>query len=235
MFKVTPQGIVTAKSGTIGGATIQSDSIRASNDNWWIASNGSASFKNVYINGVQNGSQFGSVNYNNGTTWGNFSGASYFGSNVGSPFGGTCVTHIQSISADYIKAKYIEAIRADISDLYAKDAEIENLVATKASIEQLNVVDANIRSLVATKASISDLDAATARIGKLEAKKITVSDLNVSGSINGHDVKWRTLSYVSKVDLHSDTTTINGKTVLTNLTSIGYTLRHLYILADEYG
>ena len=235
VFKVTPQGIVTAKSGTIGGATIQSDSIRASNDNWWIASNGSASFKNVYINGVQNGSQFGSVNYNNGTTWGNFSGASYFGSNVGSPFGGTCVTHIQSISADYIKAKYIEAIRADISDLYAKDAEIENLVATKASIEQLNVVDANIRSLVATKASISDLDAATARIGKLEAKKITVSDLNVSGSINGHDVKWRTLSYVSKVDLHSDTTTINGKTVLTNLTSIGYTLRHLYILADEYG
>ena len=66
-------------------------------------------------------------------------------------------------------------------------------------------------------------------------EKITVSDLNVSGSINGHDVKWRTLSYVSKVDLHSDTTTINGKTVLTNLTSIGYTLRHLYILADEYG
>ena len=214
-YLVRQNGYIHAEYGDIGGATIRNDSIRASNDNWWIASNGSASFKDVHVSGVQSGSNFGSVNYSNGTTWGNFSGASYFGSNVGSPFGGTCINHIQSISADYIQANYLDAINANIENLRTKDAEIENLVATKASIE--------------------DLDAATARIGKLEAKKITVSDLNVSGSINGHDVKWRTLSYVSGVDLHKDTTTINGQIVLTNLTSIGYALRHLYILADDYG
>ena len=152
VFKVTPQGYVTAKSGTIGGATIQSDSIRASNGNWWINSNGQASFEDVYINNVRNGSYFGSVGYNDGITWGNFGGSSYFGSNVGSPFGGTCVTHIQSIAADYIKVNYLDAMNADIGNLQVENAKIQELVAKKADIESLNAY-----RLKATKITAEEL------------------------------------------------------------------------------
>lgn len=200
VLKFEPNGDITALRGNIGGAIIESNGIRSSNNNWWIRSDGSSSFTDTYINNVKNGSHFGSVGYSGGTTWGSFGGSSYFGSSASNPFSGTTIPHIQTIAADYIKVKYLNAIDAEIRNLWAETAEIENLVATKASIEQLNAVDANIRSLVATKASISDLDAAVARIGKLESKKISVGDLNVSGSLNGHDISWRQVQYVKSIE-----------------------------------
>ena len=200
VLKFEPNGNITALRGNIGGAIIESNGIRSSNNNWWIRSDGSSSFTDTYINNVKNGSHFGSVGYSGGTTWGSFGGSSYFGSSASNPFSGTTIPHIQTIAADYIKVKYLNAIDAEIRNLWTETAEIENLVATKASIEQLNAVDANIRSLVATKASISDLDAAVARIGKLESKKISVGDLNVSGSLNGHDISWRQVQYVKSIE-----------------------------------
>ncbi len=185
VFKVTPQGVVTAKSGTIGGATIQSDSIRASNNNWWINSNGQASFEDVYISGVRNNSNFGSIGYNNGVTWGSFGGSSYFGSNVGSPFSGTCISHIQSISANYIRVNYLDAMNADIGSLKAKDAEIENLVAKKADIESLNAY-------------------------RLKADKISVNEL-LAGNVNGHNVDWYKVPICHYVGEDYSNETINGQ------------------------
>lgn len=240
VLKLEPNGDITALRGNIGGAIIESNGIRSSNNNWWIRSDGSSSFTDTYINNVRNGSHFGSVGYSGGTTWGSFGGSSYFGSSAVNPFSGTTITHIQTIAADYIKVNYLDAINANISNLYAKDAEIENLVATKASIDQLNTVDANIRNLVATKASVSDLDAAVARIGKLESKKISVGDLNVSGSMNGHDVSWRQISYVKSVEYeHPSVVTsvdFNAKTVDKNTITSIYSVSNgvLYILCGAW-
>lgn len=117
LFKVTEAGYLTAKSGEIGGAVISSNSIHAGNNNWSIDSNGYAMFKNVSITGVQSGSSFGSIGYNGTTTWGNFNGSSYFGSTVTNPFSGTCVTHIENLSANYIRTNYLEAMEARIDTI----------------------------------------------------------------------------------------------------------------------
>lgn len=150
VFTVTPQGALTAKSGTIGGAFISADSIRASNNNWWINANGSASFKNVFVSGVQNGSSFGGLNYAGGITSGNFNGNSYFGSSAANPFTGTTIPHIQTIAADYIRVNYLDTINAKIGGLQAKDAEIMDLVSTKADIEELDALKATVDTIEAT-------------------------------------------------------------------------------------
>lgn len=150
VFAVTSQGVLTAKSGTIGGATISADSIRASNNNWWINANGTASFKNVFVSGVQSGSSFGSLNYAGGITSGNFNGNSYFGSNAVNPFTGTTIPHIQTIAADYIKENYLNAINTSIRNLQYRDAEILEIVDTKASIEELEATVDAIRETYIT-------------------------------------------------------------------------------------
>lgn len=184
-FKVDSEGNLTATSGTIGGVNIRNDGLNASNDNWRINSDGSATFRDIFITGVKNDSNFGSVGYKDGITFGKFGGDSYFGSNVGSPFSGTCVTHIQSISADYIKANYLDAINANIDNLWAETANINNLVATKASIESLN--------------------AATARISTIESNYITAKDITVAnlktGTVNGYGVSWDKHQFVTSVSL----------------------------------
>ena len=156
-FSVDQLGNLTAKTGTIGGIKIGENKIYSDNDNFTITSGGQATFKHVFITGVQGGSSFGSVGFDGTTTWGSFGGGSYFGSNVGSPFLGTCVSHIKSISADYIYGKYIEGINA------------------------------NIGSLQTTTATITgNLNAAVARIGSLEADTATVKGniTTINGNIN---------------------------------------------------
>lgn len=167
-FLVLNTGYIHAESGEIGGATIRSDSLRASNDNWWISSDGSASFKNVFISGVNNGSTFGSIGYNNGITFGNFSGASLFGSNISNPFSGTTIPQIQElavgeITADRIKARALEAgfITSD--------------------------------TISATYATITNLNGAIARIQTIESDYITTSKLNAH-KINADNITTGTLS-----------------------------------------
>ena len=206
-FSVTEAGYITAISGNIGGATIASNSIHSGNGNWYINSDGTASFKHITIsnwasiNGVQWGSHFGSVGYDNGITWGSFGGTSFYGSNAAAPFQSNCVSHIQQISADYIYAKYLEAMyarignleadnvtihgtlsahEASIGSLWAETANINSLVATKASISDLNAVNANLTNLIATKASITDLNAVNAKFSNLNASNITSGVMSTS-------------------------------------------------------
>lgn len=155
VFKVTPQGYVTAKSGTIGGATIQSDSIRASNGNWWINSNGQSSFTDTYINNVRSGSTFGGVVFNGAGTYGGFGNGFWAGNSFGLDGGALNNFNdlvVNNITADRVKARAIEAgfITAD--------------------------------TISANYATIGALDAAVARIGTLEVKRIKAEDLTFQGS-----------------------------------------------------
>lgn len=188
-FSVDSEGNLVAKTGTIGGIKIGQNKIYSDNNNFQITDGGQATFKHVTITGVQSGSSFGSIGYNGTTTWGNFGGSSYFGSSAGSPFTGTCVGHIQSISADHINANYLNAIRGDIGTLNANVANVSSLVATKASIDSLNAVSAtvnslnatvaNINNIVANKASINDLNAVSGKIGSLEASIAKVNSMQI--------------------------------------------------------
>lgn len=189
-FSVDANGNLIAKSGTIGGIKIGANKIYA--DNFEINNSGQAAFKHVTITGVQSGSSFGSIGYDGTTTWGNLGGNSYYGSSAASPFYGNCVSHIQSISADYIYANYLRAINANIDDLQADYANISNLVAQKASISQLNAVNADIETLKSSNISCSRLTA---------------------GSVNGHNVSWQLISYCYSVEVISSYHTINGQTI----------------------
>lgn len=226
-FSVTEAGYITAISGNIGGAQLASNSIHASNGNWYINSDGTASFKHIEIstwakvNGVQWGSQFGSLQYDNGITWGSFRGASTYGSNSAEPFKGNCVTHIQSIAADYIYARYLKAMQADISSLYAETARIDNLVATKASIQDLNAVSARVGTIEADYITTA----------KLNAHTITADHLK-AGSVNGHYVSWRGVSICYDVEVVADYYTIEGQRIhiVTGVTPRYYTK---YIMASD--
>ncbi|MDE6435600.1 MAG: hypothetical protein K2L07_15410, partial [Lachnospiraceae bacterium] len=152
VFSVTPQGYLTTKYGTIGGATIANDSIHASNNNWWISSDGSASFKNVTIT-------------DNST----------FGSTIANPFSGTTIPHIESLAANYIKVNYLDAMNANISNLFANEAQLGNLIATKATIEDLNAAVARIGILEADHVSVGTFNALTAIVGEINANYITAN------------------------------------------------------------
>ena len=163
-FSVDSDGNLTANSGTIGGAKISGNSI--SSTNWTLDSSGVANLKGAYINGVAVNSSFGSIGYNGTNTWGSFSGSSYYGSSASNPFSGGCVSHIQSISADYIYANYLQAIKADIDTIEA------NYVTTT----QLNAVKADINEVEADVVTVTrELNAAEARIGTIESNYITAS------------------------------------------------------------
>lgn len=180
-FKVDSDGNLTAKSGTIGGAKISGNSI--SSTNWTLDSSGVASLKGAYINGVAVNSTFGSIGYNGTNTWGNFSGNSYYGSSASSPFSGGCVSHIQSISANYIYANYLKAMQAEIDTIEANYISAATVKATYATIDSLNAVSATVNTINANYITASDL---------------TVSNLR-TGSVNGHSVSWRKIQPVTSV------------------------------------
>ena len=180
-FKVDSDGNLTAKSGTIGGAKISGNSI--SSTNWTLNSSGVASLKGAYINGVAVNSSFGSIGYNGTNTWGNFSGNSYYGSSASSPFSGGCVSHIQSISADYIYANYLKAIKADINELESDYVTVnKKLTAAEADISSLEADVVNVKGrITATEASIGTLNATTANIkGDLNAVEAQIGDLSIT-------------------------------------------------------
>lgn len=185
VFSITAQGYVTAKSGSIGGAAITDQSIHSSNDKWQIHSDGSAYFTNVTIGDK-----------------------SIFGSTIANPFSGTAILHIQTIAADYIEVNYLKAMKADIASLVARDAEISNLVATKASVEQLNAANAEISklyaneatlgNLIATKASIESLQAVNAEIENIKTNYITAAKVNADyatiAKLNAIDAKFNNIN-----------------------------------------
>lgn len=209
-FKVDSDGNLTAKSGHIGGAEIGTTYIKATNGNWTLDNSGVATLKGANINGVAVGSTFGSMGWDGTNTFGTFSGNSYYGSSVSTPFQGNCVSHIKSISADYIYANYLKAMKADIDTIEA------NYITTS----QLNAVKADI--------------------DKIEANYITAQDLTVSnlktGTVNGQSVSWRQIKAVASVGTNTNhALSSDGETPITVVTSVHYTYRNLYVLSGASG
>lgn len=189
-FSVTQNGVLTAKSGTIGGAVLTGDSIRSSNNNWWIRADGSASFKNVVING---NSTFGSV--------------------IDNPFGGTAIPHIEElavnqITADRIKTRALEAgfitaesiaaSYATIGSLTAAEATLHELAATRATIEDLRALDAKVNRIDADYASVSSLHAVDAKVNSISADYVKTSQLDAVDAkfarLNANNITSGTLS-----------------------------------------
>lgn len=169
LFKVTHQGVLTAKSGSIGGATITNNSIHASNGNWHINSDGSASFKNVSITG----------------------NASY-GSSMNNPFSGTAATHIQELAVGQITAENIMAtnVLANYVTANILDADIANLQSVftqslDALDARLGTVEADYITAGTVKADYMDVRTWT-HDGLIMADKIDVEQLfgqEISGRV----------------------------------------------------
>ena len=179
-FTLTEDGHITATGGTIGGATISNNSIYASNGNWSINSNGSATFKNVTITGVQRGSTFGSIGYNSsGVTYGNFGGASYFSPTVSNPFGGQAVTQIESLAVNKLYAEYIQGMQADISSIQS------DYITTG----ELNAVSARVGTIESDYVITSELNAVNAKFNHLNASNIDSGTLSTDYLIkNGNAI-----------------------------------------------
>lgn len=170
-FSVDNLGNLIAKTGVIGGIKIDANKIYSTNGNFTITDGGQATFKHVFISGVQPNSSFGSIGYNGSTTWGNFGGSSYFGSNVGSPFSGTCVDHIESISASYIYANYLEAMYGKFGTLEANDATITGNL--NAAVGRIDIIESNYVKTRTLDTEIANVN------GKITALSAQVGDLKI--------------------------------------------------------
>ncbi len=189
-FQVTPYGDLTAKSGTIGGARISNNSIRSENNKWWINSDGRASFEDVHISNVRSGSSFGGIGYNDGTTWGNFSGSSYFGSNVASPFNGTCIEHIKSLAEETIDNNYINT----------KLLQCENFTNMQQGFNNLST-KIKTKDLTANAVSTSQL--------KLDNRTAQWKWINITTAVGGDyifckDVDGNPVRVVGKLNVSSE-------------------------------
>ena len=223
-FSVDFNGKLIAKSGTIGGAIIEENSIKASNGKWYINSDGTSSFTTPYIGGVQIGSTFGGITYNNNGTNGNFN----YGFNADTSFGlnGGALTNFNELVANKVTAEYIDAT----VQLTAKYATISSLNATNATVNNLNASVANLNTVVATKADIEDLNATNATVENLKTSSISCNRLT-SGTVNGREVDWLQVDFISDLHLEYETKTINGVNV-NSITEFWYTPMNLYLMAD---
>lgn len=90
------------------------------------------------------------------------------------------------------------ATNAEIQNLKAKDAQIDNALINKATIEQLNATNANIQNLVAedarinsaliNKADITQLNAVSGKIEVLESKTGVIENL-VNGNLSSSNIQ----------------------------------------------
>ncbi|MGL4656779.1 MAG: hypothetical protein ACRCWM_12995, partial [Sarcina sp.] len=100
-------------------------------------------------------------------------------------YGGSMQGAVDRVTAEQIVVKELLADKADISELNAINANIENLTVSKADIEQLQATNANIENLKANKANITDLNATNAVIQNLQATKADIVDLNATNATIG--------------------------------------------------
>lgn len=177
---VEVKGKIDATSGTIGGATITETSVSATNGNWTLDNTGVATLKDAMINGVSAGSVFGSIGYNGTNTWGNFSGSSYYGSSANNPFSGGCVNHIESISADYIYANYLKAMKADIDEIEANYIDADYVSARYATINELDALEATVGTIKANYVTASKVKSIVADILAADITSIDVNLLSCS-------------------------------------------------------
>lgn len=175
-FKVTRSGVLTARSGHIGGVNINgTGGLNADNGNWYINSNGTASFTDVYIDGVAVGSSFGGVYYD-------YDGDTMYDSNYSSPFRGNCANHIKSLSADYIYVNYLDG-------MYAR---INNIEADYVTTAELNAVTIKASQITSGTISSARLDADVI-VGKLDGKNCYMEGLELHSwfELGGKMVQWK--------------------------------------------
>ena len=183
-WAINSNGSVNFKYGTIGGWNIEKDRLRAKNisiksdgsiyhsnngnSNWGIESDGSAYFTDVYITGVDRGSTFGDMGYDNdGYTWGHFSGGSTYGSSNETPFEGNCTTHIESLAVAKIKAD-----KADIGYLVSSDIESINVTAKNLKVAYANITDVKVKD-----AQIDSIDAGKIKTGTISTERLNCSEI----------------------------------------------------------
>lgn len=202
-FKVTSGGALTCTSGHIGGWKINANTLTGGNmtinsegsikhsSKWSIDKDGNAEFTsiklntNVTIKDVKSGSFFGSLNYKDGVTYGNFTGASYFGPDENiSPFSGGASKQIGTLAVAKLEAEWLEAEGANVGKLKSSLLTADNITAGTMSADRISG-----GSIDATNVTIKNLTVSTANItGSLSANKIT------SGNVNGYNVSWQTCS-----------------------------------------
>ncbi len=149
VFKVTPQGDLTAKSGTIGGATIRNDSIRASNGKWWINSDGKAHFEDVYIDNVNTGSSFGGVSLSTNGTYGEF-GNGFLARNSFALQGGALGDFDKlvenKVSVDYINDKLLKCNNLFTDGkINVSGIDVEYLNADNLNVQFANIISGSIK------------------------------------------------------------------------------------------
>lgn len=88
--------------------------------------------------------------------------------------------NVKTIQSDLETAQKAILTKAEIQDLQAANAAIENLSAQKADVTALNAATAKITSLEAGKANVVDLNATNAAISKLRTDKANITDLNAT-------------------------------------------------------
>lgn len=209
-FYVDSAGNLVCNSATIGGIKVGTNSIYSTNGNFKVTDGGYAEFKNVYVTGVTNGSSFGGVSVNNGSTYGNFNS----GISANSSFGlsGGALTNFRDLVVDSITAK--------------------NVLADYVKTAQLDAAKARISSLESDHVSTSQLNAVNASINSLKSQSINVNRLT-AGTVNGYSVNWRGTVYVKEAHIGYDTKTISGKTITgINKDSTYIKSAFLYIMAS---
>ena len=132
-------GKITATSGSIGGWSIGSTTI--SSGGTTLNSSGRIICNDLYA--TSSGKIGNWTISNNGLSNGLLSGNSSFNANSLNPFGGGAVSHIESISSNYIKTNYLEAMQADINNIKANyitadEVDTKILNADYAKISDIN-------------------------------------------------------------------------------------------------
>jgi len=89
----------------------------------------------------------------------------------------TVDSRVTGVQGQVTQLGTVVAQKANITDLNATNATVQNLNATKANVSDLNATNAAVQSLNANKASIAQLNATNARINTLSAKAITTDNL----------------------------------------------------------
>lgn len=207
-FKVDSSGKLIATHGTIGGWTLSSNMLtangieicstgylRATNSNWRINADGSASFKNVFVSGVQYGSSFGNISYTTNGTHGNFNNG--FSANKSFGLSGGALNNFDTLVCRNITAENIRATNVLAGYITASEVAANYITAG---------------AVAANYATIDRLNAANARITNLSSASIHVNRLK-AGSVNGHQVDWQYISVCYDIEVHSSYHTIGGKTV----------------------
>lgn len=180
-FSLTDDGRITATAGTIGGISIGSNGISATN--FSITGDGMATFSGINI----------------------MSGSGSFDTGFG--VSGTARDQFDSLVANNATIGNLIADRATIGQLNATSANLQNLIAQRATIEQLNATSANLQNLIANKIDASTVKADYMEVanwttsGHIKAERIDAETIGA---------KIASLSSVSAKGLSATSFTLSG-------------------------